>query len=151
MSPNCVSWSEPVAEILSDGDGPVRIAGLGDLRRALKKLNLTDDLKDANSRVAQMVVDEAGKRARAIGAMQAKAAESLTANRAQSKATVSIGGSRYAFALGAEFGSVQFPQFEQWRGQEGYWLWPAIRGLHDQIVGAYGDELTKLTAEAFPD
>jgi len=135
-------------------DESIRVQGLADLRRELKALNLTEDLKDANNRVAQLVADEAEKKARALGRMEAKAAESLKANRAQSKATVSIGGARYPFALGAEFGSFRFKQFRSWTGSNegsGYWLWPAIRETRERVIEMYGDEIEKLTAKAFPD
>lgn len=129
----------------------IRVNGLRDLQRELKRLDLTDDLKDAHYRVAGIVVDEAEKRARALGRMQAKAAESLRAGKAQRKATVSIGGARYPFALGAEFGAKKYPQFLPHLGRTGYWTYPAIRAKRDEVIDAYGDEIERLTKAAFPD
>ena len=132
----------------------IKVQGLADLRRELKKLDLTEDLKEANNRVALLVVDEAQKRARALGRMEAKAAESLAAGRAQAKATVAFGGTKAPFALGAEFGAMRYKQFREWRGSgatAGYWLYPAIRDETPRIIDVYGDELMRITAKAFPD
>lgn len=132
-------------------DEKIRVVGLRDLQRELKALDLQGELKEANWRVAQIVLEEAEKRARALGRMQAKAAESLTAGRAQRKATVAFGGARYPFAFGAEFGAKKYPQFLPHLGRTGYWLYPAIRDKRDEIVDAYGDEIERLTKAAFPD
>lgn len=135
-------------------DARVDVQGLNELRSELRKLDLTDQLKDAHYRVASLVVDEAEKKARAIGRMQAKAAESLRATRTQNKAAVSIGSTRYAFALGAEFGAKNYPQFLPWRGSgtnSGYFMWPAIRESRDEVMRLYGDEIERITSDAFPD
>jgi hypothetical protein len=47
--------------------------------------------------------------------------------------TVSYGGQ--PGAMGAEFGSYQYKQFKEWRGNKndaGYFFWPAIREFRDQ-------------------
>ena len=86
----------------------VVVKGLDDFRRELRRLDdaaLTDQLKDANQEVAQLVVDKAKSNARALGGMEAKAAASLTARRAQARSEVSLGGRGAEFAAGAEFGA----------------------------------------------
>lgn len=135
-------------------DLKIRVSGLDELRRELRRLDMTADLKDVNNRVAQHVADAAERRARSLGRMEAKAAESLRANRAQSKAAVTIGGARHEFALGAEFGSNRYKQFRPWRGSgqaAGYFLWPSIRAERERVIDMYGDEIERLTAKAFPD
>lgn len=73
--------------------------------RALDEPHILDQLKDANHDVAALVVARARLRARALGGMQAKAAETLVARRGQRAAEVSLGGAKARFALGAEFGA----------------------------------------------
>ena len=61
-------------------------------------------------------------------------------------AAVKIGGARFPFALGAEFGSKRFRQFEPWRGAgatAGYFMWPAIREEIPKLIAAYGDAIEK--------
>ena len=58
----------------------VRVEGLDELRRELRRLDdkgLSDRLKDANHKVAEIVVRRAQQRAAALGRMQAKAAGTL--------------------------------------------------------------------------
>ena len=86
----------------------VVVKGLDDFRRELRRLDdaaLTDQLKDANQEVAQLVVDKAKSNARALGGMEAKAAASLAARRGQARSEVSLGGRGAEFAAGAEFGA----------------------------------------------
>lgn len=86
----------------------VTVKGLDELRRELKKLDdtgLTADLKDANFDVAQHVVRKARSAAGMFGGLEAKAADSLKASRAVTRAQVTIGGKGFEFAAGAEFGA----------------------------------------------
>lgn len=92
------------------GPDTVRVTGLDDLRRELRKLDddsLIDGLKDANYEVASDVVGWSRARAAALGGMEAKAAESLKAGRNQRRAEISFGGRAYEFAAGAVFGAYQ--------------------------------------------
>lgn len=92
------------------GDETVKVRGLAEFQREIRKLNeagLIDQLRDANAEVAQLVIDRARQRARALGGMEAKAAESLTARRGQRSAEVALGGRGYDFAAGAEFGAYR--------------------------------------------
>lgn len=133
----------------------VKVAGLDELRRELKKLDdkgLTERLKDANYAVASTVVERA--KSMVSTRMQASAAQSLKAARQAARAQVSGGGASKPFFGGAEFGSIRYRQFEPWRGSgtgAGYFLYPAIRASIDDILETYGDAIEKLAAEAFPD
>lgn len=89
-------------------EASIEVRGLRDLQRELRRLDesgLIDQLKDANHEVAQLVVERARQKARTLGGMEAKAAESLTARRGERRAEVSLGGRGYEFAAGAEFGA----------------------------------------------
>jgi hypothetical protein len=144
----------------------VNVEGLDEFRRELKRLDLTDDLKDVNLAVAGFVVSKA--QARAFSPLERKAAQSLRASRTASRAQVLGGGARAPFFGGAEFGApsdqarvgpsgrryLGHNQFQPWRGstrQAGYFLYPAIRANEAQIVEMYGDAIERLAAKAFPD
>ncbi|MDP8961491.1 MAG: hypothetical protein M3N32_07760 [Actinomycetota bacterium] len=143
----------------------VEFRGLRQFRSELRKLEGFDKkaMGEVNRRVAELVADAAKAKAGSVSPQARKAAESLTAGRAQSRASVRIGGARYPFALGAEFGSHRYGQFPPWKGNQwsfsglsfsehdtGYWLHPAIRENMDRIVDKYGDELDELVKAAFP-
>lgn len=151
----------------------VRVEGLDELRRELRRLDdagLSDRLKDANYRAGEIVVRRARQRAAALGRMQQKAAGTLRPSMQAARAVVTLGDNKrtgIAFALGAEFGAGRdivdpgrnrgrrgLNQFEPWRGRSrdaGYFLWPGIRDSTAEIVDAYGDEIERITSDAFPD
>lgn len=93
------------------GADTVRVEGLARFRRELKAIDqekaLEADLKDANHRVAQLVVLRARIRAASQGRLAAKAAETLKASRSGVRAEVSFGGREAPFAGGAEFGAYR--------------------------------------------
>ena len=43
------------------------------------------------------------------------------------KVRVILGGTRYPYLLGQEFGSNKYPQFPAWTNQKGTFFWPEIR------------------------
>jgi hypothetical protein len=135
--------------------GVVAVQGLDDLRRELRKLadaGLTDQLKDANKAVADLVV--AGAQSAASTRMERRAASSLRSSRQAARAQVVGGSAKVPFFGGAEFGSLRYRQFRPWTGsnsQSGYFLYPTIRDLSDDIVELYGDEIEKIAGKAFPD
>lgn len=152
------------------GQGGVRVKGLDELRRELKKLDdagLIDELKDVNYQVAQSIVGPAQAKASSVGRMEARAAATLKASKAAKAARVNFGGAKAPFAGGAEFGAglnrprptargtVQgWNQFNPWRGNDGsagYFLYPTIRERTDDIVEQYGDGIERITSKAFPD
>lgn len=137
----------------------VRVTGARELRAALRRLGdraLLRELAATNQRLAMLVVERA--RMNASGAMQEAAAGRLKASKAQAAARVTLGGKPYD--LGAEFGAVQnaprttargtvrgWNQFEPWRGNDegaGYFLFPAIRDMRDEIIEQYADEIERI-------
>lgn len=130
----------------------VRITGLRDVQRALRQVDRTlpRELRKAGNAAAQVIVDE-GK-ARATTPQQRKAAESLRPRSDQRGVRVALGNaSRYPFALGAEFGSITYPQFPAFRGSgsgAGYFLWPAIRANRERVAGLFLDGVDTITRQA---
>jgi len=139
----------------------VRVQGLDKFRSELRKLQQQGGadgialLKEANYRVASMVVGKAQSRASGIGPMQAKAASSLRPGRQQARAVVSGGSARVPFFYGAEFGALQYKQFLPWKkpgnGNTGYFLFPTMKAETQNIIEMYGEELDKIARDAFPD
>ena len=139
----------------------VRVQNLDKFRRELRKIEQSGGadgialLKEANYRVASMVVGKAQSRASGIGPMQAKAAASLKPGRQQARAVVSGGGVRVPFFNGAEFGAKQYKQFLPWKkpgnGNTGYFLFPTLKAETQNIIEMYGEELDKIARDAFPD
>lgn len=145
----------------------VKVTGLQEVRSALKRCEDADrqaELKQANFDVAELVVREGRSGASGVSSMAARAAETLRAGRQLAKATVTLGGARAPFALGAEFGAGRdvrrgnvggnpprpgrgWNQFMGWRGNgedAGYFLYPAIRENTPEIVDRYGDAIERI-------
>lgn len=158
-----------MARTVATGD-TVRVEGLDELRRELRRLDdkgLSDRLKDANHKVAELVVRRAQQRAASLGRMQVAAAGTLRPARQAARAVVTLGRASVPFALGAEFGAgrnIRTPgrnrgrlglnQFSPWRGSgsgAGYFLWPGIRDSGPEISETYYEEIDRITRDAFPD
>ncbi len=147
----------------------IGVIGLDQFRKDLKHLadtGLTDELKDANLAVAQLIVQSAT--ARATTRLQRAAARTLKASRTAARAQVTLGSAKVPQAVGAEFGSGRgqlrtgpsgrryqgHNQFMAWRGNggsAGYFLYPAIRSENDEILELYADEMKRIADKAFPD
>lgn len=84
------------------GQSLARVDGLVELRRELKRLGVgVQDLKDANQQAAQLVADEAARRApRRSGRL----ASSGRAGRGEAKAVVTFGGAAVPYARPIHWG-----------------------------------------------
>lgn len=137
----------------------VKVAGLRELRAALRRLDdrsLLKELGSANARIADLVVSKA--RGNASSAMEQSAAGRLKASKAVASARVILGGKPYD--MGAEFGAgrnqrrsrstgsyLGFNQFKPWRGSgggAGYFLFPAIRDSRDELIEAYAKGIERV-------
>ncbi|MCP4958514.1 MAG: hypothetical protein GY925_04505 [Actinomycetia bacterium] len=145
-----------------DASDVVAIQGLTQFRKELNKVSksLGKEMGQINKRFAEPIADDARSRARARGGSAAKTAKSIKATAQQAAVRVALGGPRYPFAWGAEFGAKQYLQFEPWTGNQwspfdasgvGYFLHPAIRDRTSDIDDHYLDDLVKITETAFPD
>ena len=130
----------------------IKVEGLDQLRKELKKLDLTKDLKDANFKTAKMVADNAG-----AGMLSGRARQTLKASKRAKAATVFYGSDAVPWALGQEFGGTpgkyppyhgpQFPAIQK----DGYNIYPYIKSRSEQIITVYWDAIKVITAKAFPD
>lgn len=144
---------------MPSGPEPVRVEGLREFQAELRKLDqkLPRELRVAGNEAAAIVVRDAQGRAQGRGGVAAKTAPSIKATSEQRGARVSLGGTRFPFAMGAEFGGRGRPttqQFAPWTGSDsgaGYFFYPAIRETRDQVTDAYADALDRLMRDAFPN
>jgi hypothetical protein len=118
--------------------------GLGNARADWKKVE-----KAFLTEAAETVQEMAQVRARALGGVAAKSAPDI---RVDGPGSLRYGGNPYN--AGAEFGSLRYGQFEQWRGNDdgaGYFLWPALRQFREErLEPLWGLYLLKALAGAFP-
>jgi hypothetical protein len=138
----------------------IQVQNLSRFRRELKAAQpgLVQQVKEVNFKIATEVVESARSRASVVGGVAPKAASSMRAAKTSVAARVTLGGSRYPYAYGAEFGSLRYKQFHKWRGNQwqpwgddgtGYFLHPTIRDMREQIMQEYGDAVEKIMHAAF--
>lgn len=140
-------------------DVTVEVSGLAEFVRELRRVDFGKDLGRANQAVSEPIAADARSRAMSRGGSAAKTARSIKATRKAAKATIAVGGPRFPFAWGAEFGAKKYRQFPRWRGNQwnpdaggvGYFLHPAIRDGKEAFERRYLDEIEKVAAKAFPD
>lgn len=137
----------------------VEIHGLRELNRALRSVGpeLRKEFKTATKAIAGFVSQDARALAYSQGGVAARVAPTLRpvagATGNAFGAGVSFGGANHPEAMGAEFGSVRYKQFEPWRGSDssaGYFLYPAIRKDSTQIVEEFEKAADRLLNREFP-
>lgn len=156
--------------------GGVYIAGLNELVRDLRAWDRKAPrlVSTAHRKLARKVAAKAKTRGTSQGSVAAKAAKSLRASGTVSTAAVLLGGPKAPYAMGAEFGSYSnqlrtpgqdkyqgrrtylgYNQFLPWKGNStdaGYFLWPTIRDMQEEIADTYiSDVFGELERIAFPE
>lgn len=132
----------------------VRVHGLKELQRAIRRTNLEQDLKAGHRAVSTDIVAAARARATGQGSVAAKSAQAITAGATARAATINLGSNKYPFALGAEFGAVRFKQFKPWRGSgegAGYFLYPTIRERRAETIREYEKLIDRILRPIAPD
>ena len=134
----------------------VSVEGLPELQKSLRELDrgLEKELSKANRDVARFVATEAAGAASSLGGVAAKAAPSVRASASSGFAGVSLGGSGYPFAGGAEFGGQRRSttmQFAPWRGagaNAGYFVYPTVRRNSQRIEDTWGEAVDTVIRKA---
>lgn len=148
----------------------IRVQGLREFNRELKQIDakFPKAVRLVNKAIADDVASDARSKAQSQGGVAAKTAPSIRALAQQSRAQVAIGGTRYPFAFGAEFGAAHnverntrrgsvlgWNQFQAWRGNDagaGYFLFPTIREMRrSEVMDRYQRLLTEVVRDAFPN
>ena len=158
---------------MADTSQAIYIAGLKELRAALKAVEpgLQREMQRENKAFAARIVPRAqaaynavypkptSKQKRAGGGRRKGAVSQIRAVATQTSSGIRIGGARYRYMLGQEFGSNKYPQFRPWtgpgpsgRGSEGRYLYPTIRAEMPNVLRRYRSEvMDKVFAKAFPE
>jgi hypothetical protein len=138
----------------TDRSEAIQVNGLAAFQRELRRIDLAKDLRLANLAAAELVAGKARSRAAGLGGVAAKTAPSIKAAAEQRRAKVTLGGPRFPFAMGAEFGGQGRPttqQFQPHRGRTGYALYPTIRDTREEFIEVMARSLDELMRRAFPD
>lgn len=128
-----------------------RVDGLNDLRRELKAIDnqWPKELQKANKAIARKVADRSKSTASSLGSTAAKAASSIAALAGQGRAQVRLA-KKFGGEFGAAFGSNRLKQFPPHK-RGGYFIWPDVADLRDEIADEYLRMVDDLTRRAFPD
>lgn len=125
--------------------GGVRSDDLDDFRLDLRRAegDLPREIEKASGEVAELVAGDARSRAEGLGSTAGHVAPSISAD----GDAVSLGGSAYPMAAGAEFGGQGRPTTQQFDPytSEGYFLYPSIRENEDQADELYANAIDDLT------
>ena len=137
-----------MAWFTATGEG-VCVEGVAALRKALKAVSdqAPKELNEASKAVAAFVADDARSLAAGLGGVAAKVAPSVKGSGNARGGALTLGGTAYPMALGAEFGGRGRPTTQQFRphkGRTGYFAYPAIRRNADEIESAYTEKLDDL-------
>jgi hypothetical protein len=137
----------------TDRSEAVQVQGLKEFQAALRAIDLGRELSKAHRKVATRIADKARARALSAGSTLAITAPSIRPSGSQGQAAINLGGPRYPWALGAEFGGRRRPttqQFKPWLGHEGYALFPTIRQSREETIEDYLKALDEIFHPAFP-
>lgn len=134
----------------------VRVEGLRDFIRELRALDATlpKEVRSITKDLADDVADKSGQSFSGRSGVAPKVAASVKALAQQRGAQVKFGGPQWPYAMGAEFGSSRYKQFEPWRGSgagAGYSVFPVVRKERERIVVFFNRGLKHLFAKAFPN
>jgi hypothetical protein len=139
---------------VADKSEAVQVQGLSEFLKALKAIDLNKDLAKAHKKVADFIAGKARSRASSSGGVLGITAPSIKSSGTQTQAAINLGGPRYPWAMGAEFGGGRRPttrQFKPWLGHEGYALFPTIRESRDETMAMYVAALDEIVRPAFSD
>lgn len=134
------------------GGERIEVVGLRDFQRALRQAgnDFPKELRQANKDAADIVAEGTRRALLSRSGVAPKVAPSVRALAQQRNASVKIGGARYPYAMGANFGSVRYKQFPK-PTKPDYALYRTIEARRDEVVDAYGDAIERLARRAFPD
>lgn len=130
----------------------IQVEGLSDLQREFRTLDKAwpRELRVANKEAVEIVAEATRASFASRGGVAPKVAPSVKTLAQQRSASVKIGGAKYPFAMGSNFGSLKFKQFPP-PTKPDYSLYTSIDKKRDEVVKAFGDALDRLTRRAFPN
>lgn len=138
----------------TDRSEAIRIEGIRELQAGLRAIDseLPKRLTAANLEAAKMVAEKASSKASAGPGAAKLVAPSIKAAAEQRNAAIKLGGPKYPYAMGVEFGGrgrSTTQQFQPHLGHTGYYVYPTIRETREQFMEIHSkaiEELFKLIA-----
>jgi hypothetical protein len=130
----------------------VDIEGLRDLQRELRAIDpaFAKELRLANKEAAEVVAEATRASFSSRGGVAPKVASSVKVMAQQRSASVRIGGAKYPYAMGSNFGSLRYTQFPP-LAKPDYSLFTSIEAKRDEVVDKYEEALVQVTKKAFPN
>lgn len=137
----------------------IRVEGLKELRRELRRLEMHKDLQPVNKEAAEVAASRArelGLRsftnlAGGVSRLGSRGVASIRATATQSKGYVRGGKAGTPYYGGMDFGSAgRYRQFGP-KKSEGRFIYLAIAEKGPEIVDLYEKRIDQLTSRAFPD
>lgn len=144
---------------MARSDVAIRTTGLRELRRELKRVDATRDLRAANRKAADAVIPVAQKKGRGVwpnlaggrSLLGGAGVASIKSRATMTKGYIVAGGRAAPWFGGVDWGSSgRYRQFGG-RQSEGRIIYPAIRDAAPKIIRAYTEELDDIVSGAFPD
>jgi len=136
----------------------LHISNLNAALRALSRIdkNLSGELRDASTEIADHVLTAArsraqGRRAQAVAGSMRVRRDRIPSIAAGGSVPVQLTGRSVpagAVFWGTEFGGTYQTQFEPHRGRSGYFLYPAVRAEGGWITDTYLDALDVVLSKA---
>lgn len=138
-----------------DSSVAIDVVGLKDFQRELRQMDKAwaKELRVANKKAAEPIAKDTRSSFASRPGVAPKVAASVKVLAEQRSASIKIGGDKYPYAMGSEFGSIQFKQFPPHRGsgsEAGYSLYPSIRSNRENVINVYGDLIDEVAKAAFP-
>lgn len=129
----------------------IDVHGLKDLQRELRAVDRDwpKELRKANKSAADLVAEGTRQSFASRGGVAPKVAASVKSLAQQRNASVRIGGDRFPYAMGSNFGSVRYKQFPP-PVKPDYSLYRTIEDKRSEVVESYGQAIDDLTSRAFP-
>jgi hypothetical protein len=130
----------------------IEIEGLKDFARELRRLDKAwgKELRTASKDAADIAADATRSSFASRGGVAPKVAASVKVLAQQRGASIRIGGDRYPYAMGSNFGSKRYAQFPPVASPD-YSLYKSIRAKRPEVVDAFGDAIDRLVKRAFPN
>ena len=140
-------------------DESIRIEGLNDFRKGLRKIDgaLGKRIGQINKATGEKVASKARSAySNFYTVRRGRVPKSIRASAAQSSVKLTLGRESVPYALGQEFGSNKYRQFSPWAGAapggggKGRFFYPTIREETPGLVKEYLEALDDVAKGAFP-
>lgn len=130
---------------------PIEIIGLAEFQRELRRLDaqFPKELRIANKMAAELIAEPTRSSFESRDGVAPKVAASVKVLAQQRSAAVKIGGTRFPYAMGSNFGSRKFTQFPP-PVEPDYSLYRTIAANREAVVDTYADMVDRIARHAFP-